>query len=292
MEADLAAIDKAMTEANKKANDRVSERIKALEKAYDHQLELNSILVEDERERADKEYAIQEEANQKKLSLLQQFTQEALERGDIDAYLQYQQESADLEVEIETNKLREKERLRKQDLKDAEDKAKQQQDILKSVASATSSVLGTIADLYESDEKNSEKNANKVKGLRIAAAIVDTISGAVAAYMNAQKTGLPPYISIPLGITSAATVTAAGMAQVAQMKSTKVSADGSTTTVTPAVQSAPALVTEVSNVRSLTSATEEERLNQMASDQRVYILASDIEASQNQIKTQVAESSF
>jgi hypothetical protein len=58
------------------------------------------------------------------------------------------------------------------------------------------------------------------------------------------------------------------------------------------VQSAPALVTEVSNVRSLTSATEEERLNQMASDQRVYILASDIEASQNQIKTQVAESSF
>jgi hypothetical protein len=292
MEADLAAIDKAMTEANKKANDRVSERIKALEKAYDHQLELNSILVEDERERADKEYAIQEEANQKKLSLLQQFTQEALERGDIDAYLQYQQESADLEVEIETNKLREKERLRKQDLKDAQDKAKQQQDILKSVASATSSVLGTIADLYESDEKNSEKNANKVKGLRIAAAIVDTISGAVAAYMNAQKTGLPPYISIPLGITSAATVTAAGMAQVAQMKSTKVSADGSTTTVTPAVQSAPALVTEVSNVRSLTSATEEERLNQMASDQRVYILASDIEASQNQIKTQVAESSF
>ena len=292
MEADLAAIDKAMTEANKKANDRVSERIKALEKAYDHQLELNSILVEDERERADKEYAIQEEANQKKLSLLQQFTQEALERGDIDAYLQYQQESADLEVEIETDKLREKERLRKQDLKDAQDKAKREKDLLKGVASATSSILGTIADLYESDEEGSEKHANRIKGLRIAAATVDTISGAIGAYMQAVETIPPPY-GIITGAIQAATVTAAGIAQIAQMKATKVSATAGTSSApTPAVQSAPALVTEVSNVRSLTSATEEERLNQMASDQRVYILASDIEASQNQIKTQVAESSF
>jgi hypothetical protein len=42
----------------------------------------------------------------------------------------------------------------------------------------------------------------------------------------------------------------------------------------------------------VTSASEETRLNQMAQDQRVYILASDIEASQNQIKTRVSESSF
>jgi hypothetical protein len=61
---------------------------------------------------------------------------------------------------------------------------------------------------------------------------------------------------------------------------------------TPAIASAPALTTEVSNVRSVTSASEEDRLNQMARDQRVYILASDIEASQDQIKTQVSESSF
>jgi hypothetical protein len=48
----------------------------------------------------------------------------------------------------------------------------------------------------------------------------------------------------------------------------------------------------VASVRSVTSASEEDRLNQMASDQRVYILASDIEASRNQIRTQVRESSF
>lgn len=281
-----------MTEANKLANQRADERIKALDKAYDHQLELNSIMEEDERKRADKEYAIQEEANQKKLSLLQQFAQDALERGDIDAYLQYQQESADLEVEIETNKLREKERLRKQDLKDAEQKAKNERNLLKSVASATSSILGSIADMYESDEKGSEKHANRIKALRIAAATIDTISGAVGAYMQAVETIPPPY-GIITGAIEAASVTAAGIAQIAQMKSTKVSANsGSSSSPVPAVASAPTIHTEVANVRSLTSASEEERLNQMASDQRVYILASDIEASQNQIKTQVSESSF
>ena len=182
--------------------------------------------------------------------------------------------------------------MRKQDLKDAQDKAKREKDLLKGVASATSSILGTIADLYESDEEGSEKHANRIKGLRIAAATVDTISGAIGAYMQAVETIPPPY-GIITGAIQAATVTAAGIAQIAQMKATKVSATaGASSTPTPAVQSAPALVTEVSNVRSLTSATEEERLNQMASDQRVYILASDIEASQNQIKTQVAESSF
>jgi hypothetical protein len=105
---------------------------------------------------------------------------------------------------------------------------------------------------------------------------------------------LPPFISIPLGIISAATVTAAGIAEIAKIKATKVngSSGSAATPTSPAVASAPTLTTEVANVRNLTSASEEDRLNQMASDQRVYIVASDIEASQNQIKTQVAESSF
>lgn len=159
--------------------------------------------------------------------------------------------------------------------------------------SSTSDILGSLADIYESDEKNSEKNAAKVKGLRIASATIDTISGAISAYMNAQKQGLPPYISIPMGIASAATVTAAGLANIAKLKSVNPgSSTSASTNVTPAVASAPSLAPQVANVRSITSASEEQRLNQMASDQRVYILASDIEASQNQIKTQVSESSF
>ena len=291
MEEDLAAMLKAQDEANKAAAKKADERLKALDKATDHQLELNNILVENESDRANKEYQIQEEANKKKLSLLEQFMEDALDRNDLDAYLAYDQERADLQVEIETNALREKKRIREQDLKDAEKKAKAQKDLLKGVASSTSSILGSIADLYESDEKNSEKNANRIKNLRIAAATIDTISGAIGAFMQASETIPPPYGQI-VGAAAAAAVTASGLAEIAKLKSTKVSGSSASSPSTPAVTSAPTLTTEVSNVRSVTSASEEDRLNQMASDQRVYILASDIEASQNQIKTQVAESSF
>ena len=170
--------------------------------------------------------------------------------------------------------------------------AQAKKDTLKGVADATSSILGTIADLYEDDEENSEKNANKVKNLRIAAATIDTISGAIGAFMQASQTIPPPYGQI-VGAAAAAAVTASGLAQIAQLKKTKVSGSaGNSHATTPAVSSAPTINPNVSNVRSVTSASEEERLNQMASSQRVYILASDIEASQNQIKTQVSESSF
>ena len=293
MEADIAAMLKAEEEANKAAVKKAENRLNALDKAVNHQKELNSIMVEDDQERAAKEYEIEQTANQKKLDLLDQFKKEALDRGDLDAYLAFDQERADLSVEIETNALREKMRLRKQDLKDAEEKAKAQKAILKGVASATSGILGSIADMYEEDEENSEKNADKIKGLRIAAATIDTLSGAIGAFMQASETIPPPYGQI-VGAISAAAVTAAGIAEIAKIKSTKVngSSGSAATPTSPAVASAPTLTTEVANVRSLTSASEEDRLNQMASDQRVYIVASDIEASQNQIKTQVAESSF
>ena len=292
MEEDLAAMLKAQEDANKAAAKKADERLKALDKATDHQLELNNILVENESDRANKEYQIQEEANKKKLSLLEQFMEDALDRNDMDAYLAYDQERADLQVEIETNSLREKQRIRKQDLKDAEKNVKAQKALLKGVASSTSSILGSIADLYESDEKNSEKNANRIKNLRIAAATIDTISGAIGAFMQASETIPPPYGQI-VGAAAAAAVTASGLAEIAKLKSTKVSGSAASDTPgTPAVASAPPLTTEVANVRSVTSSSEEDRLNQIASDQRVYILASDIEASQNQIKTQVAESSF
>ena len=195
-------------------------------------------------------------------------------------------------MEIETNAIREKMRLRKEDLKDAEEKAKAQKALLQGIASATSSILGSIADLYENDEKNAEANANKMKNLRIAAATIDTISGAIGAYMQAVES-IPPPAGQIVGAAQAAVVTASGLAQIAQIKNTKVSGSSSSGTPgIPAVASAPAMPPEVSNVRNLTSASEEDRLNQMASPQRVYILSSDIEASQKQIKTQVAESSF
>ena len=285
-------LDKKQEDANKIANSIAQGRLANLDKAAKHQLELNDILVEDDREKAEKAYQIQLSANERRLAALEQFAQDALERGDLDAYLEYQQEAADLEVEIETNALREKKRLREQDAKDAKEKAKQQMEVMQSVASATSGILGSIADMYESDEKNSEKNANKIKGLRIASATIDTISGAIGAFMQAVQT-IPPPMGAIIGGIQAAAVTAAGIAQIAKIKSTKVSGSASNSAPTaPAVTSAPVRTMDIQQVRSVTSASEEDRLNQMASDQRVVLVMSDLEVKQNQSRVQVAEASF
>ena len=182
-------------------------------------------------------------------------------------------------------------KAREDDEADAKAKAEAKKKLMQSVAKNTSSILGSIADLYEADSENAEKNANKIKNLRIAAATIDTISGAIGAFMQASETIPPPYGQI-VGAIEAAAITAAGIAQIAQMKATDVSTSGSSRPTISAMASAPALQPNVTNVRTVTSASEEDRLNQMAKEQRVYILSSDIQASQDQIKTQVAESSF
>lgn len=219
--------------------------------------------------------------------------EERRERERIQKELDDMTEEALAETNAEIERyFEEQERLREMDLKDAQEKAKAKVDTMYAVANATSSILGSISDMYESDEKNSEKNANKIKGLRIASATIDTISGAIGAFMQAVQT-IPPPLGAIVGGVQAAAVTAAGIAQIAKIKSTKVSGSASNSAPTaPAVTSAPVRTIDIQQVRSVTSASEEDRLNQMASDQRVVLVMSDLEVKQNQSRVQVAEASF
>lgn len=157
------------------------------------------------------------------------------------------------------------------------------------VADATSGLLSSLADMYESDEKNAEKNAKKIKGLRIASATIDMLNGAITAFTSAQS--IPPPFGQIIGAANAAAVIAMGVANINKMKSTNPTG-GAAASATPVVVSPPSVDTSMQSVRNVTSASEEERLNRMASSQRVYILQSDIEAAGDQSKVQVAESSF
>lgn len=228
------------------------------------------------------------EDNEARLAALEEFYNAALERGDLEKALEYDTQLADLRVEIAKKEAEEKAKIEEQ----------YQQARIASVQSAidtTVSLLSTMADLYEGDEKAAKKNAKKIKALRIASALIDTISGAVGAFTQASKTYPPPYGQI-IGAASAATVTAAGIANIAKMKS--VQEDATTDSVstasasTPAVVQAPELTTQVSQVRTVTSASEEDRLNAMTYDRRVVLVTSDLELKQDQQRVQVAEASF
>ena len=167
---------------------------------------------------------------------------------------------------------------------------------LDAVASSTSTILNSIADMYEANGEADKKQAKKAKNLRVVAATIDMLQGAVTAFSSAQA--LPPPFGQIVGAANAAAVIAMGVANISKIKSSNVdSASGnenamSVSASAPASVSAPSIETSMTSVRNVTSATEEDRLNRMASSQKVYILQSDIEAANNQSKVQVAESSF
>lgn len=177
---------------------------------------------------------------------------------------------------------------------EAEENKKLKLATLDAVASSTSSILNSIADMYEQNGENDKKQAKKAKTLRIASATIDMLQGAVTAFTSAQT--LPPPFGQIIGAVNAAAVVAMGIANINKIKSTNVDSPsdnggGATASVSASV-SAPSVDTQLTSVRNVTSASEEERLNRMASSQKVYILQSDIEAAGNRSKVQVAESTF
>lgn len=163
---------------------------------------------------------------------------------------------------------------------------------LDAVASSTASIMNSIADMYEADGEVSKKEAKKIKRLRIASATIEMLQGAISAYTSAQTLGVP--FGQIIGAANAAAVIAMGTANIAKIKSTNFESDSASVggSMPSASVSAPSVTTQMTNTRNVTSASEEDRLNRIASPQKVYILQSDIEASSNQSKVQVAESSF
>lgn len=215
----------------------------------------------------------------------------AKEQQELDAMLEADWEATNASIDAMFAEMQQQE---EQSLKRASEIAQARVDTMFSVADATSSVLGSIASMYESDEKNAEKNAKKIKALRIAEATINTISGAIGAFMQASSTMPPPFGAI-VGAAQAAAITAAGIAQIANIKKTNVSSNGASSpspSAPSAVVNAPNVETSLTTTRNITTASEEERLNRMASSQKVYILQSDIEAAGTQSKVQVEESSF
>ncbi len=227
------------------------------------------------------------------------------------------------------------------------ERMKQRQQVMQGVVSATSAILGSIADMYEANGDESVEQAERIKAMRIASATIDTISGAIAAYTGTIEVIKGP-AGVILGAAQAAAVTAAGLAQIAQIRNTSVTGEGSGSTgsvssvsssgtsatsaleavnaatgadaeewlngrrsdsgntagaarqeapVTegaqpPAQVQAPSTSPRVETVRNVTTQTEERRAEAAASPQRVYILASDLQAERSATRTRIAETSF
>lgn len=178
-----------------------------------------------------------------------------------------------------------------------------------SIAQSTAGLLSAVADAY-SDEVKAQQNAGKisqaeaekrfqqVKAMQITVATINMLAGIATALSGTFTTKSGPW-DIALAVVQAATIAATGTANIVKIKNSNLGSSASASTsasapaaATSAIVSAPSIPTNIPQVSNLTTASDEERLNQMVSDQRVYILSSDIEASNDQRRVQVAETSF
>lgn len=200
--------------------------------------------------------------------------QQALIDAEVEQYI------AALEDEAKAEQI-----VRETEVKMAKDAAKQKMATMTAYASGVSGLTSSLADILENEGK-------EAKNLRIAAATIDMISGAVTAFSTAQQLG--PIAGPIVGAINAAAVVASGLANIAKIRATNVSKNSTPSTNAPEAPtvSAPVLETAVPTTTVVNGASTEAALNRASEPQKVYILQDDIEAAGNASRVQVAESSF
>ena len=179
----------------------------------------------------------------------------------------------------------------------------QQIEMYSNLAESIGDIFGSIADMLQDDikrkvengeitEEEGEKQFKAVKAFQIAQATIQTISGAIAAFMSCQSQFPQPYGAI-IGAVQAAAVTAAGVAQIAKIKNTQLGGGGSSVgspTAAP-VQTAPEEYVP-QYTQNATGESEITRLADSIHNQRVYVVESDITEAQNRSKVRVTESTW
>lgn len=147
---------------------------------------------------------------------------------------------------------------------------------------AIGAALSAAADLEE-------EGSQKQKDLQIAATTINTLAGAVGAFLQGMASYPMPYGAI-IGAVGAAAATAAGVAQIAKMKSS--SKDSSASGVSVAAPSMPELdMTEVNplldeqaDLNRLETSGLEGDSGKNQEPTRVYVLESDITDTQNRVR--------
>lgn len=242
----------------------------------------------------DEKQIAEELAMERRKLMLEQYGQEITEiqarylKQENDQLLKALDEEMAAEFEADKDRVSQelKNSKERQKIADAEYKHKQQ------ITQQTGALLQAGAQL-------AGESTAVGKAMAVAAATISTYQSAQAAYQAAFMP-VPKFASPVLGAINMAAAIATGLANIKSILS--VDSSGGTgygsssssgaTVSTPAVVTPPAVVQEVATVRSLTGASEEERLNQMASDQRVYLVYSDVEQAGKRVQVQQSETSF
>lgn len=169
-------------------------------------------------------------------------------------------------------------------------------DMAQDAVGAIGDLMGNLADYYEADieakvkagkmtEAEADKQFENIKKMRIAEATINTIAGAIGAFLQATATYPPPYGEIIGGI-SAAAVTAAGMAEIARIKSSDRNGSGGGGGSGMVYATATPVMTDFNpqGVTNITGGEETEDLKNALASTQIVVSVVDINDAQNKVK--------
>jgi hypothetical protein len=188
---------------------------------------------------------------------------------------------ADLQIKGEADRAKREKDIKDKELAEDKRRKKEREQITMSMASTTSDMLKSIAELYEEDSKQR-------KALNAAAIVMDTFKASMAGWTSAQS--LPAPFNAIVGGANIAASLAMGAAQYANLM--KANADGSNAdSALASAQSAPSIASSMpaSYTRNLQGDNELSEINKA---QRVYVVESDITEAQKSARVRVESASF
>ena len=248
--------------------------------------------IDDEQALATALYEIRKKSNEDRLALLRQFAQEAYNRGDVENWVAYNKQAADLETKIERDAITERARLRR---KEAADRKKQLQEEIKGMQT-TASLFGSVASAYQAyiqqrveggkiSEEEAEKEFENVKRVQYAQTLINTAAGVMSVWAGEGTTAYK--------LLQTAAVSAQGIAAAMQIANTTLGSTAQASqAITSAAVAAPIVINAIPQVQALTSASQEEVLNERAAAQRVYVVYSDIAQAGRKVRVTDSESRF
>lgn len=186
------------------------------------------------------------------------------------------------------------------------DRQLKQQRIANSVelANGIASIMSSIADAYEDDikaqveagkisQEEGEKRFEQVKGMQIAIATIQMLSGIAAALSGVFTTKSGPW-DIALAAVQAATIAASGIAQISKIKNTKLGGSSGSMGSTTYAVAQPNMANDYNPnyVQNITGEQETENLKNALASQPIWVSVTDINSAQNRVVVRDNETTF
>lgn len=241
--------------------------------------------IQKEREQVDLIYQIEQQGYSDRLTLYENYLGN-LEEGSQE-YLETERAIHEEKIGLANLEYEHDQELNKRVIQDAQER----RHIITTLASDTASVWSSITDAILADE---EQGSNKWKAFKTSEAVVNMLSGVLAAFMSGFNSGLTPPWNIALATSTAAVAAAAGAAQIAQIQSTKM---GSTSSASNAITGGASgvgvspLLNPDYDLQRLTNLSLQSDAF-LPGNTQVYVLESDIQEVGNRVQVRENNATF